>query len=181
MTDEATKPVGRAEDLRGMKFGSLTVLGRAPDHVCKSGQRMRRWNCICDCGNEKQVLAARLKDKSIQSCGCHRRMILDRTTHGGVHDRLYHVWNSMKMRCTNPNHKNYKDYGGRGISVCLEWTRSYSLFAEWAYSHGYNANAHFGECTIDRIDVDGNYEPGNCRFANSVTQANNKRRNKNVK
>jgi hypothetical protein len=85
----------------------------------------------------------------------------------------------MKNRCNNPNTKDYKQYGGRGITVCAEWQESFSAFHDWAMVNGYNPNAPRGECTIDRIDVNGDYCPDNCRWATMTEQNRNKRRNKN--
>ena len=103
------------------------------------------------------------------------------TKHGGAkrenEDRLYHIWRAMKRRCADKNDANY---GGRGISVCKEWADDYSVFKEWAYNNGYDENADKGQCTIDRIDVDGNYEPSNCRWVDMVKQANNTRKSRYV-
>ena len=91
----------------------------------------------------------------------------------GEHDtRLFNIWRGMKQRCLNPKNVKYKDYGGRGIKICDEWM-DYLNFAKWAKSNGYSE-----VLTIDRIDVDGDYRPGNCRWADMKTQANNTRRNK---
>ena len=81
----------------------------------------------------------------------------------------------MKTRCYNPNNKRFKDYGGRGIVVCDEWKNDFSIFQKWALENGYDANAPFGQCTIDRIDVNGNYEPSNCRWITMAAQQKNKR------
>ena len=88
--------------------------------------------------------------------------------------RLYKVWRNMKVRCDNPNCKEYKYYGGRGISVCEEWN-DFIEFQKWAYANGYDENAKRGECTLDRIDVNKNYEPSNCRWVNMKVQCNNRR------
>ncbi len=88
--------------------------------------------------------------------------------------RLYHVWKNMKVRCNNPHSKEYKYYGQRGISVCEEWN-DFKNFREWAYANGYDEKAERGKCTLDRIDVNKNYEPSNCRWVDSKVQAQNRR------
>ena len=97
--------------------------------------------------------------------------------HGFSRERLYRsVWSAMNQRCSNPNYHGYYLYGGRGIKVCDEWKNDYLTFREWAYSHGYDPSAPYGKCTIDRIDVNGNYEPDNCRFVPMLVQSRNKRK-----
>lgn len=96
----------------------------------------------------------------------------------GKQTRLYHVWSNMIQRCTNPNNKRYKDYGERGITVCDEWRHDFDAFEKWALSAGYDKNAQHKKCTIDRIDVNRGYSPDNCRFADNITQCNNKRNNR---
>ena len=95
------------------------------------------------------------------------------TSHGGTHTRLYKVWGSMRTRCYNENADNYYLYGGRGIKICDEW-ENFENFRDWAMSHGYDPYAPYGECTLDRIDPNGDYCPENCRFVSSLVQANNK-------
>ena len=97
------------------------------------------------------------------------------TKHGHSGDRLYKVWNGMRQRCYNKNNINYENYGGRGIEICQEWLDDFMNFYDWAMKNGYDYNAEFGECTIDRIDVNSNYEPSNCRWTSVVEQAKNKR------
>ena len=149
--------------LIGQKFGRLSVVERA-DNIVESGGRTRvTWRCQCDCGNIVVVRAHSLKCGRTRSCGCAKseRNRNYFTTHNGTKERLYKVWTDMKKRCYNPRYKQYKDYGGRGITVCDKWLHDYSAFRKFALENGYDSEAKFGECTIDRIDVNGNYSPEN--------------------
>ncbi len=157
------------KDLKGQKFGYLTVLYRV-ENTGKS--RAIVWHCKCDCGNECDVRSSSLISGHTKSCGCLRPKVI--TKHGDYGSRLYWVWRGMKSRCKNPKHKEYKHYGGRGITFCKDWN-DYSKFKEWAIASGYDKNARQYDCTIDRIDVDGNYEPNNCRWVDMKIQQNNKR------
>lgn len=94
-------------------------------------------------------------------------------SHGLSRTRIYHVWNQMIRRCENPNAKEWKYYGGKGVSVCREW-HNVEVFAKWAYENGYDDRAPRGECTIDRIDGNGNYEPSNCRWVDQYDQIHNR-------
>lgn len=160
-------------DITGNRYGRLTVISRneRPGHIVY-------WNCICDCGNTHIAAGAQLKNGHIRSCGClHNELSAERaknlfTKHNGHGTRLYSIWCSMRTRCNNPNTKNYKDYGGRGIKVCSEWN-DFVKFRDWAMSNGYN-----NDLTLDRINVNGNYEPDNCRWATLDEQSNNKRTTK---
>lgn len=162
-------------DLAGTTFGRLTVVKK----LDKKQYSNQLWLCKCKCGSFTTVNQENLLSGHTRSCGCLSRDIASsrNATHRESHSRLYRVWRSMKARCQNPKTEQYHNYGGRGIKVCQEWQK-YEPFRDWAMSHGYNPNASFGQCTIDRIDVDGNYEPSNCRWVDLKTQANNKRTKK---
>lgn len=99
------------------------------------------------------------------------------TTHGLSRDRIYPVWQAILRRCENPESEHYHDYGGRGITVCEDW-HDVRKFAAWAYSSGFGPTARTGECTIERRDVNGNYCPENCFWANMKVQSRNKRNNR---
>ena len=169
------------DDLTGMRFGRMTVLSYRGLHVTPCGTVRRLWECRCDCGTVKTVQEPNLKNGSTKSCGCwkHERIKAHNTKHGGVHDRLYGIWKSMKYRCNNPKDSHFGNYGGKGIKVCDDWN-DYANFKKWAYENGYEEEAQYGECTLDRIDNNGDYEPSNCRWVDRTTQANNTSRNRYV-
>lgn len=168
------------EDLTGQRFGRLTVLYFIDQKNRKT--RQYNWMCRCDCGNETQANAYKLKQGLQQSCGCLKEEMKPRlgeiTRKYKYSDkRLYGVYKSIINRCTNPKGREWKNYGGRGITVCDEWLKDYDAFAEWAFENGYDKDAKHGECTIDRKDVDKGYSPENCRFIPNDKQQNNRRDN----
>lgn len=151
----------------GDRFGYLTIIKEVESDRHNYGGLIRRFECKCDCGNiviERLSTLRRRKDNI--SCGCIKTGF---HTHSDTHTRIYGCWQSMKDRCLNPNCKAYKYYGGRGIKICDEWY-NYELFRDWALENGYTE-----DLTIDRLDVNGNYEPSNCRWATMSEQQQNKR------
>ena len=168
-------------DYTGETFGRLYVIERAEDAVIKNGKHIVQYRCKCECGNEKIVRKMHLTRGAIISCGCFHREKLGnlRRKHGFSHkERLYSVWLDMKERCRNPKNGHYKSYGGRGISVCVEWQNDYLAFRNWAINNGYEERIGKNgrnDLTIDRINVDGDYEPDNCRFITNKENCLNKR------
>lgn len=171
-----------SKDLTGKKFGRLTVIRRLKPEEVET--RQYNWLCQCECGNFVKASANKLKTGHTKSCGCLRDefSIGDKTrTHGLRHStRLYHIYATMKQRCNNPNNSQYKNYGGRGIKVCDEWNdkNGFKAFYDWAISAGFDESKPWQEQTIDRIDVNGNYEPSNCRWVTNLEQQRNKRTSK---
>ena len=168
-------------DLTGQRFGDLVVLNREAN----SPRNEVMWRCRCEaCGKEIITRAGNLRSGTSKSCGCTRAAKcgaaakITNTKHGASphrgYTKLYNTWLRMKGRCNNPNATSYKYYGGRGITVCLEWQRDFAAFRDWANAHGYKEGL-----SIDRIDPNGNYEPSNCRWITMAEQQRNKRNTKN--
>ena len=158
-------------DLTNQKFNRLTVLEYSGKNKCGTSL----WLCRCDCGTEKVIISSHLKNGNTASCGCLQKEIASesQTTHGRSYHPLYFVLDAMKQRCYNKNNKAYKNYGGRGITVCPEWRNEPEVFIDWAKANGYEIGLQ-----IDRINNDGNYEPNNCRFVTRKENNNNRRDNK---
>jgi hypothetical protein len=161
-------------DRTNRKYGKLTVISRAPDAILKSGIKRVMWLCSCDCGAETSVAASNLANGHTQSCGCMVKEVCSRNfkVHGLTDTKAYRTWCAIKGRCSSPGLENYKFYGGRGIKVCERWKASFEAFLE-DMGHPPTPNH-----SIDRIDHNGDYEPGNCRWSDALEQANNKRNNR---
>lgn len=155
----------------GRRFGRLTVIAKSRK---RSGGHVV-WICVCDCGGRAEADGCHLRRGRSASCGCMRSAISAErmTVHGaarkGHRTRTFNCWVNARMRCFNPSQPRYKDWGGRGITMCDRWRNSFANFL-----------ADMGECppglSLDRIENDGNYEPGNCQWATPVQQNNNRRR-----
>ena len=170
-------------DLSGQKFNRLTVIKldhkkQLYDKQGKPNGNIYYYLGKCDCGNETVVCATSLVRGTTKSCGCLTKEKLvkynkeNKVKHGYQKTRLYREWCSMKGRCYYPSVNGYKNYGGRGIIVCEEWKNNFVNFKDWAVSHGYSDNL-----SLDRIDVNGNYEPDNCRWVTLKEQSHNTRTN----
>ena len=167
-------------DLTGQRYGRLLVVERMG--TAQSGHAL--WLCKCDCGTSYTVSSNRL-NSGTKSCGCLQKerssfaarkrkgvRYPKRYNIGKENGRLYQCYKDMVNRCYKVNNKRYETYGGRGIKVCSEWLNDFYSFRDWALTNGYTDNL-----TLDRVDVEGNYEPANCRWASQKTQNNNRRNN----
>jgi hypothetical protein len=153
--------VSALKDITGQRFGRLVALGLRS----RGGPGIHsRWLCRCDCGKTHAATSNNLKSGNVKSCGCREGNF----KHGQRHTGAYRTWDAMLQRCSNPRNTRYKYYGGRGITVCERWRKFENFFAD------------MGErpsgMSIDRIDNDGNYEPGNCRWITQSQQLKNRTR-----
>lgn len=167
-----------ANNLTGKKFGRLFVVERTekPKHL-SSKNKYIHWKCICDCGTNKEIIVASnslIKGKTL-SCGCYQKDIASEIngTHRKTKTKLYTIWLAIKRRCNYKNDVRYSIYGGKGIVICNEWEHDFLVFESWAINNGY-----LEELSIDRIDVNGNYEPDNCRWVTMKVQQNNRSNNR---
>lgn len=163
-------------DLSGQKFNKLTAIKQVG---VKANSVL--YLCKCECGGERIVKSWVLKCGRVKDCGCvsqkNRNEIISEKnkTHGDSKTRLYSCWIGIKSRCYRQKDKYYKDYGGRGIKVCNEWIHNYEQFRDWALKNGYKDNL-----TIDRIDVNDDYKPSNCRWITMTEQTYNKRNTRKI-
>lgn len=159
--------------LIGQKHNLLTAIAieqfygkRKPNQWCTMIK------CKCDCGNITYLLPSFFINGSIKSCGCLIHQTPYNATHKLSKENLYHIWETMRLRCNSPKNKKYYMYGARGIKVCDEWQNNYLKFREWALNNGYAPNL-----SIDRIDNSKGYSPDNCRWATRKQQQRNTRSN----
>ena len=157
------------KDITGQRFGRLIAI--KPNGTQGNNTK---WLCKCDCGNFKTTNISSLTRGLCKSCGCLRK---ENTAsmfkkHGYRNTKLYAVYCTMKARCYNPNSEQYKYYGANGVRIYNEWLADFKTFYDWSIENGYKEGL-----SIDRIDVNGNYEPSNCRWVDIVSQANNKTNN----
>lgn len=164
--------MSKVRDISGKRFGRILVTGRAGSSACGTAT----WHCVCDCGRECVVEGAKLRKGNTKSCGCLRdeKSRERRLTHGRSGTRLYAVWKMMVQRCYNPSNKNFNRYGGRGIEMDPAWRYDYDAFCKWSMENGYDPDAPVQKCTIDRIDNEKGYGPGNCRWVDMKVQNNNR-------
>jgi len=153
----------RCELIEGEKRNRLTYVKEAEPYISPKGGKFRQIFVTCECSPDKEFVVRldSFLNGHLKSCGCYNiEKIKERmTTHGKSKTRIYSIYKGLKRRCYCPNRPNYKDYGGRGITICDEWLDDFATFYEWSISHGYADNL-----TIDRVDNNRNYEPDNCQW-----------------
>ena len=169
-------------DIIGLRFGRLTVVSYSHKTKKKSAGYNHFYNCKCECGGSCTVERSSLKFENTRSCGCIHKEVMSKKNKelskykgesNSKYARILRIHSAMIHRCYNENDMNYRHYGGRGIIVCDEWLNDYYSFKKWALENGYSS-----DLSIDRINVNGNYEPSNCKWATNKEQRNNTRTNK---
>lgn len=159
------------EYIISLRFGKLKAIKECNSkYIGVSKRKTRYFICKCDCGKLKEISLSHLLSDKIKSCGCSK-INEHFKTHGLSNHSLHIVWMSMKQRCYNKNHKRYKDWGGRGISIDDNWINDFINFFNWSIKSGYKKGLQ-----IDRINNDGNYTPDNCRYVTAKVNSNNKRK-----
>jgi hypothetical protein len=153
------------ESYLGKKINRLEIIS----YYTVERNRQKYFVCKCDCGKELNVRVANIVNNPQKSCGCYKYNLKN----GFSRTRLYPIWKELIARCNNPKNKRYYVYGKKGIKVCKEWENDFLAFRKWAYENGYDENAPRGNCTIDRIDNDGDYTPENCRWVSYSRQQRN--------
>jgi len=156
----------RTQDLTGLQFGYLTVI----EYHSKNNHSGKIWKCLCKCGNVKNISCYALLSGNTQSCGCYQKEQASKAgeKHGKRHTSEYNSWSGMKCRCYNEKNPKYRVYGQRGVIVCDRWLNSFGNFYDDMGAKPSRKHS------IDRINVNGNYEPSNCRWALPITQSRNK-------
>lgn len=163
----------QGKELSGERFGKIVVLSFSG---LKTNDGHRLWNCRCDCGKTLLMHTQKLRRRGERaSCGCGDAALRSKASrrHGGFGTRLYRIYYGIKTRVYNSKDPNYALYGARGIGICTEWDKSFVAFREWALQNGYA-----DDLSIDRIDVNGDYEPANCRWSTAKEQGQNRRTNR---
>lgn len=166
-------------NLIGKRFNRLTVVSQGP-----TKNEKRTWNCTCDCGGIVVIPSGALKSGNSKSCGCLRiekcsvrsmslleKVHRDQVTHGGTGTRLFRIWKGMRTRCYQKSNPSFVYYGQRGIKICDDWKNDFGTFRIWAHSNGY-----LPHLSIERLDVDGDYDPKNCAWIPKNEQPKNTRR-----
>lgn len=154
--------MGQFVDITGQRYGTLIAI-HPTERRTKGGGYI--WRFKCDCGNTKDIPANSVRTGMVKSCGCQYKYVCEQDK------RLFTIWVNMRQRCSNPNSPNYNRYGARGIKVCDDW-ESFKKFRKWSIQNGYNDSL-----TIDRIDNDCGYNPGNCRWTTVLQQQRNRGNN----
>lgn len=154
-------------EITNNKYGKLRAIKKV-----ESRKGREYWLFRCDCGNEKVIRKSHVTSGATLSCGCLNKEAITKHGIGNKNNKIYRLWEGIKRRAFNSNYSQYKDYGGRGITMCEEWAENPLCFYNWCIQNGYKEGLE-----IDRIDNNKGYSPDNCRFTDRFTQSRNKRSN----